>query len=296
MKRLLVAAVLVGCGGSRNAPERLGDEAWHRGEWGVAAVEYQRAGTTPILLAKSADAALLAGSLTSAATLYRQLGEADPARTGEAAAGLVRVAGVAERNGDHPALAASIDGLRAVAPGWPLGRLALRLPADSAWAAPLAATLALAGLAGGGTSDRWLLTLGRAWRGTGRCVDAVGALETLQRRVTGALADTASLLLAACELSLGLAVSGAEHRSEAERWLERAAARDPLGASGRRALVAIGDSRLARGDVAAAMLAWQQAATAPVPPDSITVLALERLRTAGLPGGAPDSSVVPGPP
>jgi hypothetical protein len=91
-----------------------------------------------------------------------------------------------------------------------------------------------------------------------------------------------------CELVIGLRALSSEHPAEAEGWLDRVARRDPLGAVGRRAMVGVGDARLAQGDIPAATLAWQTVAAAPVAPDSITVLALERLRI-GSTGAATDS-------
>jgi hypothetical protein len=296
MKRLLLVAVLVGCGGARNTPERLGDEAWHRGQWAVATAQYRLVGDAPRLLAKRADAALLGGELMGAATLYRQLGAADPTRTGEAAAGLVRVAEAAQRTGNVHALAASIAGIAEAAPGWPLGRLALRLPPDVRWDPALMGAIGPAGLASGGSGDRWLLALGRSYRAANRCPEAIAALETLRRRDRGAAADTAGAELASCHLRVGLAALSAGRPGEADFWLGQAATADPLGASGRRALVALGDARLAKGDLAGANLLWQQVLTAPVSPDSITVMALERLRDPGVFGSKSDSSVVPGRP
>jgi|CXWL01.1.fsa_nt_gi hypothetical protein len=296
MRRVLLVATLLGCGGARNSPERLGDEAWHRGQWEVAATQYRIVGDAPRLLAKRAEVALLSGDLLGAATLYQQLGEADPTRTGEAAAGLVRVAEVAQRAGNVNAVAACLAGLADVAPGWPLGRLAMRLPADAQWEPTLVAAIGPAGLAAGGGGERWLLALGRGYRAASRCPEAIAALEALRRRDRGPAADTAAAELASCQLTVGLEALGSGRPGEADYWLGQAATADPLGASGRRALVALGDARMAQGDVAGANLLWQQVVTAPVSPDSITVMALERLRDPGVFGSKSDSSVVPGRP
>ena len=295
MRSLLLLAALVGCGGAQEAPERLGDEAWHRGDWAAAASHYARAGDSPQLLAKRGDAALAVGSLGEAATHFRRLGEADPERTGEAAAGLARVAAAAERGGDYTALAQSMVALQSISSGWPLGQLALRLPIDGPWDATMASTLPVMGLAAGG-GDRWLLVLARGRQSAGRCDQAIAPLETLRRRDGGVLADTAGRLLASCELALGLEALAAGDETAADQWLQRAASGDLLGASTRRALVALGDRRLAQGDLAGALLYWQEVLTAPVPPDSITVMALERLRAPEPSVEPPDPSVVPGPP
>ncbi len=295
MKWLGVALLMVACGGSRTSPERLGDEAWHRSEWSLATAHYRNAPSSARVLAKRADASLLSGRLIQSARLFEELSTADPTRAGEAAAGLVRVAEAAERNGDQAALATALVGLRRVAPTWPLGRLALRLSPDSSWDAVTAATLAPAGIAGGGATDKWLLVLGRAWQRTARCTDAIAAFETIRRRDRGPVADTALTLRGTCALSLGLDAMARGESGPAERWLNVAGESDVNGAIARRALVALGDLRMARGDLLAAFLTWQRVVTAPVPPDSITVLALDRLRASQTPGTEPDTSVVPGP-
>lgn len=283
MKRAWALLLLAACGGGPDQ-ERLGDEAWHAGRWPDAVAAYKAAGTSPRLLAKYADAALAAGRLLDAADAWTRLGSETTERAGEAAAGLARTANAAERVDDQAALARAILGLRRVAPTWPLGRLALRLTRVAGLSAQDAVDVlpvALAGAPGRAGGDSLLLALGEAQRARRSCEQAVPVLEGLEHRATLAEVRTAALAsLAACELDLGLAALSADQAGAAERWLDRAARRDPDGLTGRRALLRYGDARLRQGDPFSATLAWQTVASARVAPDSITILALERLRTA----------------
>lgn len=283
MRRGLVWGLfLAGCVGSHHDPERLGDDAWHEGRWQDAVTRYQAAEQNPRVLAKLADASYQAGLYRQAAEAWTRVGTEDPDRAGEAAAELARIALTVERTPDQAALASAILGLRRVSPGWPLGRLALRLvrtgdlpPGDAAVILPAALAAAPARSVG----DPLLLAMGVADRSRGGCADAVPALEGVLRRDGPApLRDSATAVLADCELQIGLAALNGGRPEEAEPWLDRAARRDPNGAVGRRALVAFGDARWRQGDVMSATLAWQTVASAPVPPDSISSLALLRLQ------------------
>lgn len=292
--RLLVV-LLAGCSIGRPDRERLGDVAWHEARWADAMADYHAAGESPRLTAKFADAALLGGSLAESAQAWTKLGTDAPERAGEAAAGLARVADAAEHDGKQAALAQAIAGLRRVAPGWPLGRIASRL--GGAGALPPAQTAdvipaMLAATPGRDATDPLLLALGQADRARGACDLAVPILEGVLRRTTNAgLRDTATTTLGWCELGLGLSALQAARPGDAERWLDRAAHREPQGAVGRRALVGLGDARLRQGDTVAARLVWQALATADVAPDSLTQLALLRLQSL-TPTVVPDSGTL----
>ena len=283
MRRLWLALFLASaCHSPSPDNERLGDKAWHDGRWTAAVTLYRSAPPSARVTAKLADAAFLAGDYTDAAAAWTQLGLDSPDRAPEAASGLARTAAAAERDGSIRAIALAIAGLRKLEPGWPLGRLSLRLahepgPFDSLAMSVIPATLA----AGPGktAADSLILALGRAQRAAGDCGRAVPTLESARRRGSGTTTgDSATSLLGWCELTLGLRALASEHPALAESWLDRVAHRDPLGVVGRRAMVGLGDARLAQGDIPAATVAWQAVAAAPVPPDSITVQALERLR------------------
>ncbi len=294
MRRFWLALFLASACHARSPDnERLGDKAWHDGRWNAAMSLYLAAPATAQVTAKLADAAFLAGAYSDAATAWTQLGLDAPERAAEAASGLARTAAAAERDGSSRALVLAIAGLRKLEPGWPLGRLSLRLahepgPFDSLAMSVIPA--ALAARPGKTAADSLILALGRAQRAAGDCGRAVPTLESARRRSGGTTTgDSATALLGWCELTLGLRALASEHPAEAESWLDRVAHRDPLGAVGRRAMVGLGDARLAQGDIPAATVAWQAVAAAPVPPDSITVQALERLRL-GTTGATTDST------
>ncbi len=277
---LVVSVAMMGCGSSQPDSEHLGDVAWHEARWSEAVADYKAAGNTPDLLAKEADAAFHGGMLAEAAEAWTQLGLADSSRAGEAAAGLVRAADMAEHDGDQAALALAILGIRKVAPVWPLGRLAVRLaqapalpPADAAEILPAA----LATASNRAAADPLLVALAHADRQRGACDQAVPILDGLLHRGIGtSTRDSVGVELEWCELSLGLAALRGQQAGPAERWFQRAAQRDPNGTAGRRAMVGYGDARMAEGDLAAAMTAWE-AAIAADPTDSIAALARRRL-------------------
>lgn len=294
MRRFGVALMcLTACHSAGSDRERLGDAAWHDGRWNDAVGWYRTVAPSARVTAKLADAAFLADSLAVAAAAWTKLGVDDPQRAGEAASGLARTAVAAERDDNPPALVLAIAGLRRLAPGWPLGRLSLRLAHEPGPFDTLATSVLPAALAAGpgrGAADSLILALGRALRASGDCQRAVPTLEGAVRRGGNAgIGEDLVRELGACQLSLGLQALSKQLPTEAEPWFDRAARSDPLGQVGRRAMVGFGDARLAQGDMAAAALAWQGVAAAPVSPDSITALALERLRL-GNSGAATDST------
>ena len=278
--RLLLLA-LAGCSWGTPDRERAGDVAWHEGRWADAVADYRAAGDSPRLTAKLADAALQGGSLAESATAWTKLGSDDPVRAGEAAAGLARIADLAEHDGKQGALVAAILGIRRVAPDWPVGRIAGRLgPVQGMPTGQLADIVPalLAASPGRTAADPLLFSLALADRTRGACDAAVPVLEGVMRRTTNTgLRDSVVTTLGWCELGLGLAALQAEHPGDAERWLDRAATRDPQGAVGRRAMIGVGDSRARQGDSVAARVAWRSVATAGAAPDSLTQLALLRL-------------------
>ena len=278
----MVLVAVTGCSLERPDRERLGDVAWHDARWAEAMADYQAAGDSPRLTAKFADAALQGGLLTESAQAWTRLGTDAPERAAEAAAGLARVADAAEHDGTQAALAQAIAGLHRVAPGWPLGRIGSRLSATGGLAPAQVADVIPAMLAstpGRDATEPLLLALGQADRARGACDLAVPILEGLLRRTVNAgLRDTATTALGWCELDLGLGALQAARSGEAERWLDRAAHREPQGAVSRRAQVGLGDARLLQGDTVAARLAWQALAATDVAPDSLSQFALVRLQ------------------
>lgn len=290
---LPMALVVLAACGDRPSDELLGDAAVAAGRWDVALEAYADAGRDPRLLAKRATIALEAGRPGAAALTWTELARADSSRAGEAAAGLARAALMAQRDGDMLSLATAVRGLREVAPTWPLGRLALplRLAAfPSEEDVMVLAPAILAAAPARDVADEALIALAAAWRRAGRCDRAAPLLDALARRLEDRAAVASAAAFAACRLEAGLAALAADDPAGARILLEEAVNRDPTGVAGRRALVALGDVHLLTGDVFAAQLAWRTAAAAAVQPDSITALALERLRAAA----TTDSIDVPG--
>jgi tetratricopeptide (TPR) repeat protein len=273
-RRGFLLLALVGCGSRTPDPEALGDLAWAEGRTADALLQWRRAGRDPRVLAKRAEASLRERDLLDAVGAYLELARDEP-RRGEAAAGLARVAALASRLGDNEIRRAAVLALREAAPSWPVGRLALGLdlPEDAPddEVARLAPVLLALGMVPA-ERDSLLLRLARVDARGGRCPEAVPILEGLARRGVGV-----AFTLAGCELVLGEEAERIGDLDAAEGWWARATEHDPLGVSGRLALLRQGDIRLRRGDLAGADIAWQTVAAAPVAADSITVRALERL-------------------
>jgi tetratricopeptide (TPR) repeat protein len=289
---LLALAAVLACGGRGDDPERDGDRAWVANQPADALAAWRRSGRSPRVLFKRAEAALVTGHLPEAAEHWVQAARVAPERSGEAAAGLVRTARAAERADDVLALRRALIGLREVAPTWPVGRLALRVQVDRDLAAEDVAMLVPAVLAtnpGPSVAGAALERLASAERLRGNCLAAVPLYELVARRSERGMSAEAAEELATCEVALGLAEAAADLRESARGWLERAAGRAPDAPAGRRALVALGDLHLLDGDPFAASLAWQSVVAARVAPDSITALALARLRTVPLEPEVPDS-------
>ena len=258
----LCTLLLVGCPAAASDHARLGDQAVSESNYTVAVAEY-RAGvqTTPRpeLLAKLGAAALRLQNYSEAVEAYRRLGESDPARAGEAATGLERVARSAAAANDHLAGRAALVALQALAPDRPTGRIALNLamsgrfdPGDALPILPYA----LAGARTDATVDSLLQVYGSALRETTACEEAVRIYQTLQRR-SGRLEGPAATGLAECALRLGLDAEALDQPEIAERWFRDAIAADSQTDLGRRALIGLGSARLEQGDTVQAAQAFR---------------------------------------
>ncbi|HXE57686.1 MAG TPA: tetratricopeptide repeat protein [Gemmatimonadales bacterium] len=291
IRSALAAVLLASCIGPAADHERLGDGAYVQGDWVVALREYEAAGRNPRdprVYAKLGLAAYHARQYAQAVEAYRRLAEADPTRKVEAARGLERVAQAAERDDVPVALEQAVRALRVLHPERvnPRHTLSLfrsgRLPdADAVGLGPLA--LAAAGDAA--TTDQILVQYGDLLRETLACEDAAAAyLAALRRTRDPTLRRRAAQGFGVCGFQLGQEALALQKPELAARWFGRVVSADSLSDVGRRALVGLGDARIALGDILGAALAFQDAARQGEAPDSITVLARQRL--AGLGGAA----------
>lgn len=294
MIRAAVVLVLATACGPAVAEERRGDAAAAAGQWDAALVAWQEAGDEPALLAKRADAALRLGRHNLAAIEFGRLGRRDSVRVGEAAAGLARTAIAATRAGDGLAVAAAISNLSEITPGWPIGRLAMAVRLIDFPAGEDVRRLApalLASVPAREIADRALLAWGRAEHEAGDCRTALGLYRAVERHEDAALLPDAARGVAACSSVLGVESLEAEDFAAARGAFEDAVRRDPDGAAGRRALVGLGDVLFNDGDLFQAQLAWRTAASTGGQTDSITTLALERLRTSAVADTAGESGI-----
>ena len=294
MIRVIAAAALFGgaCATAAADHERLGDRAYREGRYADAIAEYkaaQKSGAQTRVWAKLGGAALHDRALATAIEAFSALETADPSRSAEAAAGLERVAHLAERGGpgDLVHLAGAVRAIRTVAPGRPLGRFALApasgLPAQEALGALPAA---LASASDGRSVDSLLVAFGSAQRVTTACETATRTLQTVLRRTRDpGLRASASQGVSACALRLGLDALAGEQAETAERWFEASIAAASATPSGWRAQIGIGDTRLRQGDVLGAAIAYQTVVSAAGVPDSLAKLATGKLNALG--GSAP---------
>lgn len=288
---LLLILLLAGCGdGGREA---AADRAYAEGRADEAYERYRALARDagPELWARLAAAAARAGALDSAALAYARLADMAPARAREAAEGLERIARAAAARGDSAALLRAVVALERVAPGRPIGRFALPLVRSARLADAEAVRLlpsALAAAPGSGVFDSLLLAYGRALEATGDCGGGAAAYAGYLRRGPAADADAVRAGLARCALEVGGAALAAGRAVEAERWL-LVAARDTASDVGRRALLGLGDARLAQGDPIAAAIVWQRALGSGAD-DSIGVAAARRISALGVTDAAGDSA------
>lgn len=289
---LLGLGLLAGCGGTPSG-EAVADRAAANGQWQVAYEELQRSGDSPRVLGKRAVAALQNENFSAAAIDFLRLGQLDSSRRGEAAAGLARTAGRAARRGDELALTSAVLGLRELAPDWPVGRLALNLRLRPDAPVPEVLELVPAILAGSPSNqvaELSILSYARATRDSLGCMAAVPLLDALRLRLEGAVLDTATAVRAGCLLDQALASLNGGDTLAARQTLDATVAMDPAGSAGRRALIVLGDVYLSEGNPFAARMAWQTAAAGSTGSDTITALALDRLRSAAdsVGAGEPD--------
>jgi tetratricopeptide (TPR) repeat protein len=292
----LLLALVPACTGSAADHERLGDAAYAEGDFGTALGEYRSAArdaSNARAWAKLGLAALKAGEYREAVEAYGKLATADDTRASEAARGLELVAREADRAGASVALQESVDGLRRLAPERVSPRYTLALvrsgrlePAEAAGIGPLA--LAAAGDAAG--VDQMLIQYGAALQSTTACAEAADAfLTALRRSRDGTVRSRAVEGLGTCGVQLGLEALTVERPDVAHAWFTRVVALDSTSERGRRALIGLGDARVALGDLLGATIAYQDAIR-PGASDSIITVATERLGRLGATAGTADST------
>lgn len=293
--RLGVALLLLagGCTIAAADHERLGDQAFREGRWAKALGEYQtaqRSGVKTRVWAKAGAAALKAEDFAAAVDAYTELARQDPTRSAEAAVGLERVARGAERRSGSASVARAVLALRGIAPGRPLGRLALATlaaagePSDAIGILP--AALATAGSARG--VDSLLLRLADAQRATVACDGAARSYRTLLRRTEdGRLRTAARSGLADCALLLGQDALGVSDGPGAEQWFDLVLGYETESLRGYRARIGLGDARILQGDALGAAVAYQTVVSAPGVPDSVRAVAVAKLNGLGAASAVP---------
>jgi tetratricopeptide (TPR) repeat protein len=244
------------------------------------------------LHAKTAAAAVHTEDFTLAAQEYRALAAADRSRVPEAAEGLERVVRAALAGNDRLAGARALAWLRMIAPGRPLGRYARAVALEAVEQgrgddARALLPAAVAAASDARSADSLLYLFGAAAARAGECDTAVAVFETVLRRGREpAVADGAREGLALCALLQGRRALEAGQADVAESWFRRATAPGAAPDVVRGAFLALGDLRLAQGDLTAALEYYRQVLASGTPGDSLSVRAQDRVNTLGRADGA----------
>jgi tetratricopeptide (TPR) repeat protein len=297
---LAAALTCAACGSAADA-ERRGDQAYGAGQYAEALRQYRSLADgdgSPRIWAKVGAAALRSGDLGEAADAYLHLAGEDPGRAQEAAEGLEEVARAAERADRTDALQRAVIGLQTVAPDRVPGRYALRL-AQQEGAEPdeLVSLLprALATASDQEAVDSLLGLHARLLQQTAGCGQAMFQYRAVLRRSQDSAVRAAARKGAAdCALSLGRRSLTSGRDDDAALWFAEAARMDSTSSTGRQALFAYGETRLAQGDTLAAALAFQAIAEREVS-DSFGAKARAMLDAIGLTpmSGPPSGAGIP---
>ncbi|MGE3617283.1 MAG: hypothetical protein AB7L66_15535 [Gemmatimonadales bacterium] len=290
----LTLLALAGCSAAAADHERLGDAAYREGRFAAALDEYQAAqknGGRSRVWAKAGAAAVRARAWGAGIDAFSALAGEDPGRVAEAAAGLERIAQLAEtEQGGEAAVARAVLALRALMPNRPLGRYSeTTLAADPS----VTETLGLlpAALAAAGSArevDTLLLRYADAQRATVACEGAARSYQSLIRRTNdGRLRNQGRSGLVECALLLGQDALGGRNGAEAERWFETVLSNSQGTPSAWRAQLGLGDARLLSGDALGASVAFQAVASATAAPDSLRQGAVEKLNGLSAPAPTP---------
>ncbi|HEY7684177.1 MAG TPA: tetratricopeptide repeat protein [Gemmatimonadales bacterium] len=292
----LALVLLAGCFGSAADHERLGDTSYQQGDFAAALSEYRAAvrdKTNAGAWAKLGAAALKAGDFREATEAYRTLAQVDPTRVSEAARGLELVVRATDRAGATQGLQESVDALRRLAPERVNPRFTIALvrggrlePAEAAGIGPL--VLAASGDAA--SVDQMLIQYATALQSTTACAEAGEIFAAaLRRSHDPAVRARAIEGIGGCGVQQGLEALLVGHPEVAQQWFSRVIDVDSSSESGRRALLGLGDARIAQGDLLGATIAYQ-AAIRPGASDSIVALGTERLGRLGARAATADSA------
>ncbi|MGH7568251.1 MAG: tetratricopeptide repeat protein [Gemmatimonadales bacterium] len=283
--------VTLACTRSAANHEELGDRAYAAGQFHDALAEYQLGlkvnPGSAALHAKTAAAALHTESYALAAAEYRALAGEDQSRAEEAADGLERVIRAALTVNDRTAVAIALTGLRAVAPGRPLGRYARLVALEAAERGDTADALALlptavAAAADARAADSLLYLYGLAAVRARDCRLAVSVFEgVIRRQREPAVSDAAREGLGLCALLEGQVALERGEPVAAEDWFRRATAPGASIDVVRGAFLGLGDVRLAQGDVAGALESYQQALTGGTSGDTLAQRAQAKINALG---------------
>ena len=201
--------------------------------------------------------------------------------------GLERVARAALAANDRTDAAKGLAGLRAVAPGRPLGRYARLAALDAADRGDSASAMALlpgavVAAGDGRMADSLLFVYGMAAVRARDCVTAVPAFEgVIRRQREPAVADRAREGLGLCSLVEGQRLLDSGKLGEAEDWFRRATAPGAPADVVRGAFLGLGDVKRAQGDVGAALESYQQALAGGAPGDTIAQRAQQKIDALG---------------
>lgn len=149
--------------------------------------------------------------------------------------------------------------------------------------------LALAAAGDAAATDQMLVQYGAALQATTACSDAAEIFQiALRRSRDGAIRARAIRGLSDCGLQLGQEALLVDRPEIATQWFERVLTVDSTSDRGRRALVGLGDARVAQGDLLGATIVYQDAMKAD-PNDSVSALASQRLARLTASAGNADS-------
>jgi tetratricopeptide (TPR) repeat protein len=293
VRRAVLWGVLLGlaCQPSAADHEELGDREYAAGAYRNALAEYElglkaHPGSAD-LSAKAGAAALHLAEYATAVEAYVALGGQDGSRAAEAADGLERVARAALAANDRSDAAKALAGLRAVAPGRPLGRYARLAALDAAERGDTAGAMVLlpgaaAAAADVRIADSLLFVYGMAAVRARDCATAVAVFEGIIRRQREpAVVDGAREGLGLCSLVEGQRLLENGKPAEAESWFRRATAPGAPVDVVRGAFLGLGDVKLAQGEVAAALESYQQALAGGAPGDTLAQRAQEKINALG---------------